>query len=401
MATIGLISCVSKKQKRPIEAKHLYVSPLFLKSRQFVQQQCDNWFVLSAKYGLVKPDQVIQPYEETLNSKSRSEREEWAHAVWHQLKPLLNHGDRVMILAGSRYREFLVPLIESFGCHVVIPMEGKSIGKQLQWLSNHSYQPGRSGHLNELYSCLRSLETGLGGKRCMANCTGRLNWPNRGVYFFFEPEEVRCETNFPRVVRVGTHAVSSGSKTTLWNRLHTHRGNADGLGNHRGSIFRLHVGAALVARDSRLWVPSWGIGQSATRETRESEAILERAVSNHIGAMTVLWLDVGDESGPASDRAYLERNLLGLLNGPSGPADPPSPSWLGRFSPNSRIQDSGLWNLDFLDYHYKPEVLAILAEYVAITLGRTPVPDRPLSPPDWHYSDRQRISRNQLPLFGD
>lgn len=74
--------------------------------------------------------------------------------------------------------------------------------------------------------------------------------PARGVYFFREPGEPRPGSpGSHRIVRVGTHPVSANSKSTLWQRLRTHLGTRAGTGNHRGSIFRLHVGAAMLARD--------------------------------------------------------------------------------------------------------------------------------------------------------
>ena len=74
-----------------------------------------------------------------------------------------------------------------------------------------------------------------------------MDWPRRGVYFFFEPGESRSLSGTgSRIVRLGTHALANGSRSTLWQRLSQHRGNAKGDGgNHRGSIFRLLVGVAL------------------------------------------------------------------------------------------------------------------------------------------------------------
>src|SRR5207249_4529063 len=107
--------------------------------------------------------------------------------------------------------------------------------------------------LERFYSTLSSLALKLGGPRVLAECDGRMRWPNRGVYFFFEPGEHRAAPNGEqlRIVRVGTHAVSAGSQTTLWTRLKQHRGTGmpgdpPGRGNHRGSIFRRHVGTALL-----------------------------------------------------------------------------------------------------------------------------------------------------------
>jgi len=369
MAHVGLISCVGKKRPTATKAKDLYYSPLFAKSREFVEQSCDSWFILSARYGLVDPTEVIEPYEETLNTKSRRERAEWSARVWDVLRQRLSPSDRVTILAGERYREDLLPRIREYGCQVDVPMQGLGIGRQLQWLSRQLEQPNRERDVERLYQALRRLESGVGGKRLMSECTGRQVWPDSGVYFFFEPGERRTCVTESRVVRVGTHRVSRGSKSTLWNRLRTHRGTSAGLGNHRGSVFRLHVGAALSARGPAVAVASWGVGQAADAELRKTEEGLERRVSAHIGGMSVLWLAIEDEAGPSSDRAYIERNLIGMLVGEAGPADPPSADWLGRFSPNERIRNSGLWNLDFSSYAYAPECLDVLDEYVSITLG--------------------------------
>ena len=141
----------------------------------------------------------------------------------------------------------------------------------------------------------------------MSDCSGRMKWPARGIYFFMEAGEVRADSgNGPRIVRVGTHALKAGSKTKLWTRLKQHKGVArTGGGNHRGSIFRRIVGAALSERDG-LNYPSWGKGDSAPREVRKLEQPLERTVSTVIGDMPFIWLAVEDEPGPKSLRGYIE-----------------------------------------------------------------------------------------------
>jgi len=107
--------------------------------------------------------------------------------------------------------------------------------------------------IDRFYFDLEDLREQVGGYRLLSSCTGSMNWPERGVYFFFEAGETRDFKDDLRVVRVGTHAVSKGSKTTLWDRLRTHRGSLSGRyaggGNHRGSIFRLHVGSAILNKE--------------------------------------------------------------------------------------------------------------------------------------------------------
>ena len=399
MAHIGLISCVSKKQSYAAKAADIYVSSLFTKSRRFVEQSCDSWFILSAKYGLILPSEVIEPYEETLNKKSKIERVNWALKVWAKLRNYIKPGDRITILAGERYRENLLPLLQEYGCRIEIPLQGLGIGLQLQWLSLRLEKIHRERDVERLYRSLHKLESSLGGKRLMSKCRGSQQWPNSGVYIFFEPGESRTNISDPRIVRVGTHGVSRGSKTTLWNRLRTHRGTCEGLGNHRSSIFRLHVGSALSARTPTVKITSWGVGQTADAEIRKGEQDLERKVSAHIGAMSILWLAIEDLASPSSDRAFIERNLIGLLVGNTGPSDPPSKKWLGRFSHHDRIRFSGLWNLDFLDYPSSPDFLDIFEEYVRITAGELPQPSNPIAPRTWYLKEKLGITYKQRSLF--
>jgi len=68
----------------------------------------------------------------------------------------------------------------------------------------------RLDHLIRFYSILHDLEDAIGGARTLAGCSGRMQWPGRGVYFFREPGEHRSNMGEgPRVIRVGTHALKT------------------------------------------------------------------------------------------------------------------------------------------------------------------------------------------------
>jgi hypothetical protein len=217
----------------------------------------------------------------------------------------------------------------------------------------------RHTNLLRFYSILDDLEAAVGGARKLTDCFGRMIWRGRGVYFFRESGEHRSDTGKgPRIVRVGTHALKSGSGTKLWTRLSQHRGiQSTGGGNHRGSIFRLIVGAALIKREG-LKFPTWGKGITAGREVRMGEFALERQVSQSIGDMWFLWLAVGDEPGPESLRAYIERNSIALLSNYNKAAlDPPSSNWLGHYSDRDRVKKSGLWNQNHVEEACDPAFL--------------------------------------------
>lgn len=145
--------------------------------------------------------------------------------------------------------------------------------------SNERYR-----HVSRFYSILEAFKVHIGSPRTLGESNGRMPWPTRGVYFFGEPGEVRSDTGSgPRIVRVGTHALKTGSKAKLWTRLSQHKGQAsNGGGNHRGSIFRLIIGTALIQRHGCA-SPTWGRGGTAARDVRQTELNLERYVTGVAG----------------------------------------------------------------------------------------------------------------------
>jgi hypothetical protein len=229
----------------------------------------------------------------------------------------------------------------------------------------------RRDDLVKFYGILDRLEKSIGGERCLAACSGRMDWPRRGVYFFRELGETRSDTGSgPRIVRVGTHALKAGSRTKLWTRLSQHKGQSStGGGNHRGSIFRLIVGNALAQLHGHDF-PTWGSGNTAKGDVRKIELALEKEVSGFIGKMPFLWLAIDDEAGPDSLRGYIERNSIALLSNYEKPTlDSPSKDWLGHNADRERVRGSGLWNQNHVDESYAPEFLDRFEQLVAAAAG--------------------------------
>jgi hypothetical protein len=88
-------------------------------------------FVLSAKYGLLDPDEEIGPYEMTLNNMSSREIKQWAQRVLERLKEAADiNRDHFIFLAGEKYRKYLCPHLHAYD----VPLQGLRIGEQLQKL---------------------------------------------------------------------------------------------------------------------------------------------------------------------------------------------------------------------------------------------------------------------------
>jgi hypothetical protein len=227
--------------------------------------------------------------------------------------------------------------------------------------SSRAHVPDGTATAGRFYQALDHLAENLGGPRCLRDCHGTDGWPRQGVYFFFEPGEVRADGR-DRVARVGTHALTAASQATLWGRLRQHRGHIGGLhpggGNHRASVFRRHIGAAIIRRrklppgllDS--WLDRHGprLGQA------DQEARIEEVVSSYIGAMPFLWLAVEQRV----DRGCVERNSIALTSCLADGLDQPSAGWLGHDAARTEISQSGLWNIEHIRHHHEPGFLDLL-----------------------------------------
>ena len=229
--------------------------------------------------------------------------------------------------------------------------------------------------VKRFYEILKKLERGVGGRRILTECSRSSGWPTRGVYFFVEDGEKRSESGEGlRIVRVGTHSVKTGgSKTSLWDRLSKHKGPRSGVGNHRGSVFRLLIGRALINKES-IKCETWE--SKTTPSPRGVEQCVEMRVSETIGRMPFLWLEVddNDKSKGANLRNYIESNTIALLSNfrtNKSKIDAPSAGWLGyhctdtRGNLNKKVRESGLWNQNHVGSDiYCPEFLDTLEELV-------------------------------------
>jgi len=135
---IVLISCVKKKATRKAQVQDLYISDLFKSSLAYAKAlNPDGIYVLSARYGLLALDEVIEPYELTLKKMSAAEGRLWAKKVVEQLAQRTDlQRDHFVFLAGQDYRKHLVPRVASYE----IPMERLSFGQQLRFLKRQVAQ---------------------------------------------------------------------------------------------------------------------------------------------------------------------------------------------------------------------------------------------------------------------
>ncbi len=151
MTTLCLVGCSKTKLLHAAPAQDLYTSPLFRLGRAWAEQHADHWAILSARYGVLLPDRVIEPYDTTIAEHSPygrarlspAEYATWLYAsvqAWRcRYATGPTQGPRLIVLAG---REYWAPLVErSLPLAVELPLEGLGIGERLKWLRRETQAP--------------------------------------------------------------------------------------------------------------------------------------------------------------------------------------------------------------------------------------------------------------------
>jgi hypothetical protein len=136
---IGLAGCTKSKRDGPSQPKELYMkSSLFRKRRKYCERHHDEWYILSAKYGLLDPDgPPIDKYDQALSDASAEEKREWGRGVAGQLQNRKLRSETLVFHAGRNYYEPVLETLEE--PKYELPTEGLRPGEMLQWY-NQQFQ---------------------------------------------------------------------------------------------------------------------------------------------------------------------------------------------------------------------------------------------------------------------
>lgn len=165
--------------------------------------------------------------------------------------------------------------------------------------------------------------------------------PEDGIYLLFEEGEIAHGQR--RIVRVGTHTGDRQLRPRL--RQHFVQQNKD------RSVFRKNIGRALLHRANDPFLSDWNLDltTAAARRTHAGridfgkQRLVETMVSQHLQSnCRFIVIAVASKS----QRLLWESRIISTIAACS--ICTPSPHWLGRSSPVSKIQDNGLWQVNEL-----------------------------------------------------
>ena len=307
-------------------------SRLFSLSYQYARRNADKVYILSAKYGLVEESDVIAPYDLTLADLPEHRQRDWANYVLTQMGERFDlERDTFLILAGRRYYQHLLPRLP----HAILPLGNLPIGERIAFLQQQLADSAPCD--NAASRCLRLHQHLTALPRYTWEEIDEVPFRN-GIYLVFEEGETY--RGMPRIVRVGTHT----STDRLRQRLKDHFVRE----NHNGSIFRKNIGKALLNQTGDPYLPTWSLDTSRFpykgMEDPHREREVEQAVSRYLRThMTFSAFEVETQE----QRLRLEEGIIASLHQTED--FQASSAWLGRFSPEKEIRESGMWLKQGLD----------------------------------------------------
>jgi hypothetical protein len=124
-----------KKRRKPVKvaAKDAYTSGLFRLARRFAETHSTRWLILSAKYGLLRPEALISNYDVTIGSPNAI-RSRIIAQQWRRFAP---RSACVVSLTSKKYVELLSAALPET-TRVETPMHGLNLFQRTRWLKRNS-----------------------------------------------------------------------------------------------------------------------------------------------------------------------------------------------------------------------------------------------------------------------
>lgn len=134
-----LIACSKSKLPERAPARDLYTGPLFQKARLWAERRNLQWFIVSALHGLLKPDQLVDPYNYTIKDfRGQREIEQWARRVVNcELTRYVAKRSHAFLIMPLLYRRYIESELFQNLVTYENPVEHMGIGQQMQWLANN------------------------------------------------------------------------------------------------------------------------------------------------------------------------------------------------------------------------------------------------------------------------
>jgi hypothetical protein len=160
---VVLIGSSGAAADAPGEAGRLFLSDGFARAREHAVHSRLPWFVLSAKHGLLDPDDVISPFEVQIDDQSATYRTAWGEWVVAQLADRLQlDGVTVEVHGGVDFAQPLRQPLDRRGAVLDIPLPGT-------WRDSRHHEDDASGPVDAPVRAAFDRLRGLVGRQGSAS----------------------------------------------------------------------------------------------------------------------------------------------------------------------------------------------------------------------------------------
>lgn len=121
-----LIQCVDSKQVGTHPAKELYQGNYFEAMKRYAKARDKPWYILSAKHGLVDPNDTLDYYDAFGLSDAQADE------ISEELVEM--NVKSVHLIGGVEYTNALIPELERRGIDVIEIAQGLKIGERVSLL---------------------------------------------------------------------------------------------------------------------------------------------------------------------------------------------------------------------------------------------------------------------------
>lgn len=131
--TVAIIPCTNQKSDEPGKARDVWIGNHFQLVLAHTEMFYDKILVMSYKYGLIDPDQWIEPYDIDMRTARAAERLRWWFGLKGDIKKLSEEKPLLVALyTGNLERtRIITEFIRNDIRQVIVPFEGATVGQRM------------------------------------------------------------------------------------------------------------------------------------------------------------------------------------------------------------------------------------------------------------------------------
>lgn len=131
---VVVAQCTDSKRDKSSPAGEMYDESRYFRKQRAYARTADQWFIQSAKHGLLHPETVIEDYDK--RPKDIDDVDAWAESIADDIEERVPADAEIELLGGMAYTDPLTPALEVRGFEVHEPLRGQGIGTRQSTLDD-------------------------------------------------------------------------------------------------------------------------------------------------------------------------------------------------------------------------------------------------------------------------